>query len=178
MEIQLTAKHLKVTPAIRDYVQQKMDKAQKYFDHIVWGQCFLFIEKRAHNAEIVIHAPGQTFRALAVAADLYSAVDLASDKIDHQLKKFKERIKSRHKTTTRSADSASVPVPAPAPVKTTVVKQPVEPMTPEEAVEEMEELGHNFLLFQNKDSQQINLVYRGNDDAYKVLQPVKKAARG
>ena len=82
MEIQLTAKQLKVTPAIRSYVQEKMEKAQKYFDHIVWGQCILFIEKRAHNAEMVIHAPGQTFRALATAADLYSAVDLASDKID------------------------------------------------------------------------------------------------
>lgn len=175
MEIQLTAKHLKVTPAIRDYVQQKMDKAQKYFDHIVWGQCFLYIEKRAHNAEMVIHAPGQTFRALAVAADLYSAIDLASDKIDAQLKKFKERIKSRHKTP--RAEAAEGAVAAPAAVRTIVVKQPVSPMTPEEAVEEMEALGHNFRLFENKDSHQINLVYRGNDDAYRVLQPVKKASR-
>jgi putative sigma-54 modulation protein len=175
MEIQLTAKHLKVTPAIRDYVQQKMDKAQKYFDHIVWGQCFVFIEKRAHNCEIVIHAPGQTFRALAVAADLYSAVDLASDKIDAQLKKFKERIKNRHKASRASApDGVAL---APAPIRTIVVKQAVSPMSPEEAVEEMESLGHSFRLFQNKDSHQINLVYRGNDDAYRVLQPVKKAGR-
>lgn len=175
MEIQLTAKHLKVTPAIRDYVQQKMDKAQKYFDHIVWGQCFLYIEKRAHNAEVVIHAPGQTFRALAVAADLYSAVDLASDKIDHQLKKFKERLKSRHKSS-RAAFPAGVATVA-APVRTIVVKQTVSPMTPEEAVEEMEELGQSFRLFQDRDSHQINLVYRGSDDAYRVLQPVKKAGR-
>jgi putative sigma-54 modulation protein len=97
MEIQLTAKQLKITPALREYVQQKMAKTQKYFDHIVWGQAFLFVEKRSHKAEMIVHAPGQTFRALATAADLYSAIDLASDKIDAQLKKHKERIKARHK---------------------------------------------------------------------------------
>ncbi len=87
MEIQLTAKQFNITPALREYVQQKMGKTQKYFDHIVWGQAFLFVEKRSHKAEMIVHAPGQTFRALATAADLYSAIDLASDKIDAQLKK-------------------------------------------------------------------------------------------
>ncbi|MBI3551124.1 MAG: ribosome-associated translation inhibitor RaiA [Elusimicrobia bacterium] len=178
MEIQLTAKQLKVTPAIRSYVQEKVEKAQKYFDHIVWGQCFLFIEKRAHNAEIVIHAPGQTFRALAVAADLYSAVDLASDKIDAQLKKFKERLKSRYKGRPSSGEvEAAVPVPAHAALRIDVIKQPVAPMTAEEAVEEMERLGHTFRLFQDRASQQIHLVYRGTDEIYKILQPVKKSGR-
>jgi putative sigma-54 modulation protein len=178
MEIQLTAKQLKVTPAIRDYVQEKMEKAQKYFDHIVWGQCILFIEKRAHNAEMVIHAPGQTFRALATAADLYSAVDLASDKIDAQLKKHKERLKSRHKGRPSSGEvESAIPVPAHQSLRIDLIKQPVAPMSAEEAVEEMERLGHNFRLYQDRDSQQIHLVYRGSDDIYKILQPVKKSGR-
>ena len=173
MEIQLTAKHLKVTPAIREYVQQKTEKAQKYFDHIVWGQAFLFIEKRAHNAELVIHAPGQTFRALATAADLYSAVDLASDKIDAQLKKFKERLKSRHKTHASQEGMDGVP----APIKTAVVKQPVSPTTPEQAAEEMEALGHTFRLFQDSESHQIHVIYRCTDESYRIVQPVKKGGR-
>ncbi len=175
MEIHLTAKHLKVTAPINDYVNQKLEKCQKYFDHIIWGQAFLSVEKRAHNCEFVIHAPRQTFRALATAADLYSAVDLASDKIDAQIKKFKERIKGRHKP---GQEEESAPVPAAAgPLKPQVVKQPVAPMTPEEAVEEMESLGLTFRLFQDKDSHQIHLVYRASDDSYKVLQPVKKNGR-
>lgn len=178
MEIQLTAKHLKVTPAIRQYVQEKMEKAQKYFDHIVWGQCFLYIEKRAHNAELVIHAPGQTFRALATAADLYSAVDLASDKIDAQLKKHKERVKSRHKGRPSAGEVEAVVPPPSAPVlRIDVIKHPVAPMTAEQAVEEMERLGQNFRLFQDRESQQIHLVYRGSDESYKILQPVKKGGR-
>lgn len=179
MEIQLTAKHLKVTPAINDYVHEKMEKAQKYFDHIVWGQAFLSVEKRAHNAEFVIHAPRQTFRALATAADLYSAVDLASDKIDAQLKKYKERLKDRHKTRDDSVVEAAAGAAdgATATLKVSVVKQPVKPMTPEEAAAEMESLGHQFRLFQDKASHQIHVIFRRSDETFGIIQPVKKTGR-
>ena len=179
MEIQLTAKHLKVTEPIRNYVRQKVEKVQKYFDHIVWGQVVLFIEKRAHNAEIVIHAPGQTFRVLATAADLYSAIDLASDKIDAQLKKHKERIKSRHKTR-REQEGTPSPydgTPAPVAIQYSVTKQAVTPMSPEEAAQEMDSRDHSFRLYQDRDSMQIHLIYRRSDDSYGILRPVKKASR-
>jgi putative sigma-54 modulation protein len=175
MEIQLTAKQLKVTPAIHDYVHEKMEKAQKYFDHIVWGQAFLSVEKRSHNAEFVIHAPRQTFRALATAADLYSAIDLASDKIDAQLKKYKERLKDRHKG--RASIEAAAAAAVPAAIKAAVIKQAVRPMTPEEAAAEMEALGHAFRLFQDKASHQIHVIYRRSDETYGILQPVKKSGR-
>ena len=175
MEIQLTAKQLKVTPAISTYVREKMEKAQKYFDHIVWGQAFLSVEKRAHNAEFVIHAPRQTFRALATAADLYSAVDLVSDKIDTQLKKYKERLKDRHKT--REIIETAAPVAAAAPIRTAIVKQTVTPMTPEQAAAELEAQGQAFRLFQDRDSHQIHVIYRRSDETYGILQPVKKVGR-
>jgi putative sigma-54 modulation protein len=180
MKIQLTAKHLSVTPAISSYVNSKMEKAQKYFDHIVWGQAILSVEKRAHNVEFLIHAPKQTFRALATAADLYSAVDLASDKIDKQLKKFKDKLKNRHKNGS-AIDEESIPViPALSAglsdgIKTTVIRQSVAPMTPAQAIDEMERLDQSFRLFQDKESGQIRVLYRGTDQSYKIIQPVKKA---
>ena len=176
MEIQLTAKQLKVTPAINGYVHEKMEKAQKYFDHIVWGQAFLSVEKRSHNAEFVIHAPKQTFRALATAADLYSAIDLASDKIDAQLKKFKERLKDRHKTRASVEVEAAAGDTTPA-IKAAVIKQPVVPMTPEQAAAEMEAKGQAFKLYQDKASHQIHVIYRRSDETYGILQPVKKSGR-
>jgi putative sigma-54 modulation protein len=176
MEIQLTAKHLKVTPAINDYVHEKMEKAQKYFDHIVWGQAFLSVEKRAHNAEFLIHAPRQTFRALATAADLYSAVDLASDKIDSQLKKYKERLKDRHKGG--RVERAELPVAADGgAIKARIVKQAVRPMSPEEAAAEMDSLGLAFRLYQDRDSHQIHVIYRRPDETFGIIQPVKKTGR-
>jgi len=174
MEIQLTAKQLKVTPSLREYVQQKMGKAQKYFDHIVWGQAFLFVEKRAHKAEMIVHAPGQTFRALATAADLYSAIDLASDKIDAQLKKHKERVKTRHKPKTSETMSDSLP---PASTTFSVVRQHVEATTPERAVEEMEAAGHTFLTYLDRDTDQIHVVFRREDDTFGIVQPVRKTSK-
>ncbi len=182
MEIQLTAKQLKITDAIRSYVHDRMERAQKYFEHIVWGQVFIFIEKRAHKCEMLLHAPGQTFRALAEAADLYSAVDLASAKMDAQIKKFKEKTRSRHKTrggkeTVRSVREEPVfEATAPA-VQFSVVRQRVAPMSADEAVREMESLGHSFRLFQDRDSKQIQLVFRRSDDSYGIVQPVRKGAR-
>ncbi|HAM34380.1 MAG TPA: ribosome-associated translation inhibitor RaiA [Elusimicrobia bacterium] len=179
MEIQLTAKQLKITDAIRNYVHAKMEKAQKYFDHIVWGQAFLFIEKRSHNCEMLIHAPGQTFRALAAAADLYSAVDLASDKIDAQMKKFKEKVRTRYKTrhgkdTVRREELVETLPPL---AQFAVIRQPVAPMTANEAVRDMEALGQSFRLYQDRGSKQIQAVFRRSDESYGIVQPVKKAAR-
>lgn len=177
MEIQMTAKQLKLTDPIRNYVQEKMEKAQKYFDHIIWGQAFLFIEKRAHNAEIIIHAPGHKFRVIATAADLYSAIDLASDKIDSQLKKYKERLKGRHKTPRAQAllaAEAVVAAAAPAGISYSVRKQPVKPQTPEQAAQELENNGQAFRVFQDKSSMQVNVIYRRSDESFGVIQPVKK----
>jgi putative sigma-54 modulation protein len=174
MEIQLTAKQLKITPALRDYVSQKMGKAQKYFDHIVWGQAFLFVEKRAHKAEMIVHAPGQTFRALATAADLYSAIDLASDKIDAQLKRHKERVKVRHKAKASETMSDAVP---PATTAFSVLRQIVEPTTPERAIEEMEAAGHQFLAYLDRDTDQVHVVFRRTDESFGIVQPVRKSKR-
>ena len=85
MKIHITGRHLRLTKAITEYVEEKVAKAQKYFNHIVWAQVLLVVEKRSHQTEIVIHASRQTFRALAKGADLYAAIDLASDKIDSHL---------------------------------------------------------------------------------------------
>ena len=174
MEIQLTAKQLKITPALRDYVSQKMGKAQKYFDHIVWGQAFLFVEKRAHKAEMIVHAPGQTFRALATAADLYSAIDLASDKIDAQLKKHKERVKTRHKAKTSETMSEAVP---PTTTSFSVIRQLVEATSPERAIEDLESTGHQFLAYLDRDTDQIHIVFRRTDESFGVVQPVRKNKR-
>lgn len=175
MQIHITGRHVGLTKPIRDYVEEKVSKAQKYFGHIIWAQVLVSVEKRAHQAEIVIHASKQTFRALAKAADLYAAVDLASAKIDKQLKKYKERLKDRHR------DSPAVPVVAAAamgarPAKISIVKQvPMRPMTCDDAAEEMDRLGYAFWMFQDKDSGHVQVIYRRVDESFGLLQPVKKS---
>ena len=177
MKTHITGRHLRLTPAIRDYVEQKLAKAQKYFDHIVWAQVTLAVEKRAHEAEIVIHAPKQTFRALARAVTLYAAVDLASDKIDGQLRKHKERIKNRHKPG-QSAPEVAEREMDPRPVRFSVVKQvTMAPMTAEEAAAEMDRLGFIFWMYHDKDSDDVHVIYRRQDESFGLLQPARKGDR-
>lgn len=174
MDIHITGRHIKITPSIRGYVTEKVEKAQKYFDHIIGAQVVLFIEKRAHKAEILIQAKRHKFRAIAAAADLYSAVDLASDKIDAQLKKHKERLKDHHKPLPEPFAPETL---SPGTISFTVIKRPVAPMSPDEAAEQMESLGRAFHLYQDRQSGQVQVVYRRSDESYAILQPVKKGGR-
>lgn len=175
MQIHITARHIRLTQPIRTYVEQKLHKAEKYFNHIVWAQVVLSVEKRSHQAEVVLHAGRQTLRALAKGVDLYSAIDLASDKIDGQLKKYKERVRDHHKG--KPADLAQAEAPA-APegegVPFAVVKQELRPMSRQQAADEMDELGHKFRLFLDSANGQVAVVYRRDDESYAVLQPVRK----
>lgn len=173
MQINITARQMRLTQPLKAYVEEKVLKAQKYFNHIIRAQVTLSVEKRAQQAEIVIHAAQQNFRALAQSADLYSAVDLASDKIDAQLKKFKERKRDHHR---EAAEAEEMIIPeAPRAVRISVVKQvPVRPMTSDEAAAEMDRMGYDFWMFQDRESKHIHVLFRRLDDSYGILQPVRR----
>ena len=174
MQIRVTARHLKLTGALTSYVQEKVEKLQKYFERIQQVQVVLAVEKRRHVAEIILHAARQIFRAQATGTDLYSAVDLVVDKVQIQLKKHKERLKE-HKPD-------EFPLTAVSPEESvrpgtdwiTVIRRvPVRPMMPEEAVRTMEQMGYHFWMFHNKQTHQINVLFRRLDYSYGLLQPVK-----
>lgn len=174
MRIHVSARHIHLTDALHDYVTKKVSKTQKYFDHLIWAQVILSVEKVTHKCEIVVHASKHTFRALAASQDLYAAVDLASDKIDAQLKKFKERLRGHHKEAPMIPALAEE-LPAAPETRFSVIKQvPVWPMTKEEAARQMETLGYDFWLFLDQSTKQVSVVYRRLDNTYGLMQPVKR----
>ncbi|OGS01325.1 MAG: ribosomal subunit interface protein [Elusimicrobia bacterium RIFCSPLOWO2_12_FULL_59_9] len=171
MKIHIAGRHIKLTTAIKSYVEEKVGKAQKYFDHLIWAQVILSIQKQTHTAEIVIHASRQTFRAQAKGGDLYSAIDLASDKIDTQLRKHKERLRE-HKNRVSMSHMAEEIIPR---AHISVIKQvELKPMSVEDAARQMENLGYNFWLFQEISTRQLQVVFRRLDNTYGLLQPVKR----
>src|SRR4029077_3995407 len=101
MQVNITARHLKLTPAISDYVQKKLEKAKRFLDNLIWAQGVLDVSKQRHSAEIIIHAAGHTFTAKEESIDLYAAIDLASDNIDEQLRRYKERHRERRPDSRR-----------------------------------------------------------------------------
>ena len=174
MKIQITARHLKLTDPIRSYVEEKIQKAQKYFNHIIWAQAVLSVEKRTHQAEVIIHTPKQTFRAQAQGADLYSAIDLTSDKIDIQLKKHKERLRDHHAgMSAAEAEQTLVGTPVDGSRFSFVKKVPMRPISREAAADEMESVGHSFWMFLDEESKQVQVIFRRQDNSYGILKPVK-----
>ncbi len=97
MQLNIRAKHLKLTPAISDYVHKKVEKAQKYSDSIIWAQAVLSVEKHRQIAEIIVHTPGNTFRTLGESTDLYAAIDNAVHKLDLHLSRVNDKQKNHRK---------------------------------------------------------------------------------
>lgn len=97
MQINITARHLELTPAIADYLNKKVSRLERYFERLVWGQAILSIEKYRHIAEIVLHAGQTTLRAQEEDTNLYAAIDQMVDKIEKQILRYKDKLKKHRK---------------------------------------------------------------------------------
>lgn len=193
MQVHITARHINLTDAITNYLTKKVNRLERHFDHLVWANAILWVEKHRHLAELVIHSPLHTLRAKEEATDLYAAIDLLVDKIEKQLKKIKEKRVANHRPWARRVGAGApyayaggeMGLPAvdgqylrggsPWPAAISVVKQvPVKPMAVEEAIRTMDSLGYNFWMFFNKGSKKINVIFRRSDQTYGILEPGRK----
>ncbi len=181
MDIKITAKGIKLTPAIKEFINTRVGKIENFFDNIVSAQVLISVEKKINQkAEIILHTGAKTtISASAVEDNLYKAIDAAAVKAEAQAKKIKSKAKAR-KVVKKDDDedlgafAGHVLLPQ-NDVKFSVIKQvEVSPMNPEDAAYEMERLGYSFWMFLDEDSKQINLIFKRLDGTYGLLKPVKK----
>lgn len=92
MNLSLTGRHLEVTPAIREYVMNKMARVTRHFDNVIDTQVILSIERLNHTAEITMRVRGKDIHCEAIDENLYAAIDLLADKIDRQVIKYKSKV--------------------------------------------------------------------------------------
>ena len=181
MQLNITARHLDLTPALTDYVHRKVEKAQRYFDSIIWAQTVLTIEKHRHSAEIVVHTPGSTFRTLGESGDLYSAIDLAAHKLDMHLSRVKDKRKSHRGTRNGNSksirfkpsvdpDEAAEHVPGRS--VSEVTKVALERRSLSNAIRELNARHAPFLLFINERTNQVSAVYKKGKDDYGLVEAV------
>lgn len=97
MNLQLTGHHLEVTPALRDYVQSKLTKISNHFDHVIDVKVTMRVEKLAQKVEATLHVPGNDLHAESSDENMYSAIDMLTDKLDRQVVKHKEKTSDHHK---------------------------------------------------------------------------------
>ena len=178
MDIKITAKNIKLTPAIKEFINTRVSK----IDNIVSAQVLISVEKKINQrADIVLHTGAKTtINASAVEDNLYKAIDAAAVKAEAQAKKIKNKAKAR-KVTKKSVKEADVNpfaehlILPQTDVKFSVIKQvEVSPMNPEDAAYEMERLGYSFWMFLDEDSKQINLIFKRLDGTYGLIKPIKK----
>lgn len=86
--------HLEVTPALRAYVEDKMERVRRHFDHVIEANVVLTVDKLQHKAEITLHVRGSNLHAAAVQDDLYAAIDCLMDKLDRQVRRHKDRVQN------------------------------------------------------------------------------------
>ena len=97
MNLHLTGHHLEVTPALREYVQNKLERVTRHFDHVIDVKVVLGLENLVQRVEATIHVPGHDLHAESASDNMYTAIDLLTDKLDRQVLKHKEKTGDHHK---------------------------------------------------------------------------------
>ena len=179
MQITVTFRHMETSEPVRSYVEEKLPKVKKYIDEPIDAQVVLSVEKKIrHKAEVSLVAKGVTIKAKDETADMYAAIDGVMDKIERQLKRYKDKIKNHKPTSGRdrrvektiiAAQSIDEGHPEPSIIKTDSFH--VKPMSVEEAVMQMDLLDKEFLVFTDASSEEINVVYRRKDGNYGLIVP-------
>jgi putative sigma-54 modulation protein len=185
MKLVIQGKNIDITDAIREYVAQKIDKAVSHFQALTTEvDVHLSVARNpritaSQAAEVTIYANGAVIRAEESSESLYASIDLVADKIARKLRKFKERKNQRQATKTGLAVTEQPPVELPnahrlPEVSDRVVRRKyfaMVPMTVTEALEQLELIDHDFYVFRNKETGEINVVYERNHGGYGVIQP-------
>ena len=97
MNLQISGRQLEVTPAINDYVQEKIGRVIRHFDNVIAANVVLSVEKLKQRAEVTVHLSGKDVHVEADENDLYAAIDVLADKLDRQIQRHKEKLKDHHR---------------------------------------------------------------------------------
>ena len=179
LQIAVTFRHVDPTPALKAYAEEKLARVKKYLRRPIDAHVILSVAKERHGAEITLKADHVTMFAEETTHDLYSAIDLAVDKLEHQAQKLHEK-RRRHKGGNARATAAEVrtsvlasdrrgPGGEPAVIRTQRV--PAKPMSIEEAVEQLRASTDEFLVFTNASNQTLAVLYRRKDGNYGLIEP-------
>ena len=165
-------KNLEITTALKDYVLKREKKVTKYFDNEVGVQALLSVEKDRKVAEITLKVDGVVLRGVEANQDMYAAIDLVYDKMVRQIHKYKTKIARRMKDSSFNValvnDSAE---PEEKFEIARVKKFAARPMDVEEAILQMNLVGHDFFVFLNAETDTINVVYKRKHGQYGLIEP-------
>ncbi len=171
MQVLVTFRHMEATDALRKYAESKVGRVHKYLRRPIEAHVVLEVNKRRHFAEITLTGEHITVNAKEETGDLYSAIDLAMDKLERQIQKHITKRDKRKHPSTAPAVAASAPPRRRARPRVVPERVKVEPMTVAEALRRMSRNSDEVLVFQNEASDAVNVLYRRKDGTYGLIEP-------
>lgn len=176
MKFIISGKNIEVTPGLKDAVEQKLGKLERYFTPDTEIIVTLSVEKERQKIEVTIPVKGNIIRSEQTSNDMYVSIDLVEEIIERQLRKYKNKLVARYQSGAPTGfqkefvesdditDENEIRI-----VKTK--KFGFKPMFPEDACVQMDLLGHNFYVFTNAESDEVNVVYKRKDGSFGLIEP-------
>ena len=172
MKVIITGKNYAPSDKLKETIEKKFEKLDKYFSNEITANVMAIKEKANYKVEATIKANGTIFRAEVKSGDPYDCCDRCVEKLSKQISRFKTKLQKKHKGQ-KAVDFAEVPAFEEPEEEIHVVKKKrfeLSPMTVDEAIVQMELLEHNFFVFMNIETDAVNVVYRRDDNDYGVLE--------
>ena len=173
MRITISGKNIDITDGLRQAVEEKLSKLERYFTPETDIMVTLSIEKERQKIEVTIPVKGNIIRSEQVSNDMYVSIDLVEEVIERQLKKYKNKIIDQKQSVPNfQKEFIEKEVEDDEDVKIIRTKRfGMKPMYPEAACVQMELLGHNFFVFQNAETEEVNVVYKRKGNTYGLIEP-------
>jgi len=173
MKFVIVGRNIEVTEGLKSAVEEKIGKLDKYFSPDTEVYVTLSVEKERQKIEVTIPVKGSIIRSEQVSSDMYVSIDLVEEIIERQLKKYKNKLIDKHQAAA-SFSKLFMENDDTEPEEIKIVrtkKFDIKPMYPEDACIQMELLGHNFFVFCNAETDQVNVVYKRKGDTYGLIEP-------
>ena len=173
MKIIITGKNIELTAGLKQAVEDKLNKLEKYFTPDTEVHVTLSVEKDRQKIEVTIPVKGSIIRSEQVSNDLYVSIDLVEEIIERQLKKYKSKLVNyKQNSDNFKQDYIEKDFADDDEIKIIRSKKfDMKPMYPEDACVQMELLGHNFFVFQNAETDQVCVVYKRKGNTYGMIEP-------
>jgi ribosome hibernation promoting factor len=180
MQLQVKGRNVEISEQIRSYAEEKLGKLDKLVKDPTRIELELLVEKNPsisdnHVAEATVWTKGPVLRARESSADMKASIDQLVEKLERQVKRYRDkRRRGRHPHGTSLPVEDAPMIPTDSETEPMIVKTKqfaIKPMTAEEAVLQMDLIGHDFFVFKNADTDEINVVYRRRDGNYGQIEP-------
>ena len=173
MRFIITGRNIDVTEGLKSAVEEKLGKLDRFFAVETEVNVTLSVEKERQKIEVTIPVKGNIIRSEQVSSDMYVSIDLVEEVIERQLKRYKNKIVDKQQNASEFApEYIEKEYEDEEEIKIIRSKRfGIKPMVPEEACVQMELLGHNFFVFSNAETGEVNVVYKRKDRSYGLIEP-------